>query len=225
VNDQIIALLKSGTITIAALLPIVNPIGSAPIFLSMSADLPAAGRRQLARLVARNAYLLLAAAMLIGSQVLRIFGISLPIVRVAGGLLVAANGWHLINAETTQSSPNPPVADAWERELATRAFFPLTFPLTVGPGSVSIAITLGARKAAFGTSSALSMATDLIAVGIVAVTVYLSYRFASRLITYLGDTGTVVFLRLSAFILMCVGVSIIWSGIVDLVQPLLLNQR
>jgi multiple antibiotic resistance protein len=221
VNSSIIAVLKSGAVTIAALLPIVNPIGSAPIFLSMSADLPATGRRQLARLVARNAYVLLAGAMLIGSQVLKVFGISLPIVRVAGGLLVAANGWHLINAEATQSSPNPPVVDAWERELATRAFFPLTFPLTVGPGSVSIAITLGARKLAFGLSSAISLATDLIAVGIVALTVYLSYRFASRLIAYLGETGTVVFLRLSAFILMCVGVSIIWSGIVDLVQPLL----
>jgi len=225
VNQQIIAVFKSGAVTIAALLPIVNPIGSAPIFLSMSADLPAAGRRQLARLVARNAYVLLAGAMLIGSQVLRIFGISLPIVRVAGGLLVAANGWSLINADYTQSSPHPRVADAWERELPTRAFFPLTFPLTVGPGSVSIAITLGARETLFGTSSAINLATDLIAVGVVALTVYLSYRFASRLIAYLGETGTVVFLRLSAFILMCVGVSIIWSGIVDLVQPLLMIRR
>ncbi|HEX3704696.1 MAG TPA: MarC family protein [Vicinamibacterales bacterium] len=220
-NHQLADVIKSGAVTIAALLPIVNPIGSAPIFLSMSADLPAAGRRQLARLVARNAYVLLAGAMLIGSQVLRIFGISLPIVRVAGGLLVAANGWHLINADETQSSPNPPVSDAWERAIATRAFFPLTFPLTVGPGSVSIAITLGARESFTGTSSAINLGTDLIAVGIVALVVYLSYRFASRLITYLGETGTVVFLRLSAFILMCVGVSIIWSGIVDLIQPLL----
>jgi multiple antibiotic resistance protein len=225
VNHQLVAVIKSGAVTIAALLPVVNPIGSAPIFLSMSADLPAAARRQLARLVARNAYLLLAAAMLIGSQVLRIFGISLPIVRVAGGLLVAANGWNLINAGDTQSSPRPPVSDAWERELATRAFFPLTFPLTVGPGSVSIAITLGARETLFGTSSAINLATDLVAVGIVALTVYLSYRFASRLIAYLGETGTVVILRLSAFILMCVGVSIIWSGIVDLVQPLLMLRR
>ncbi len=106
VSHQLAAVLKSGAVTIAALLPIVNPIGSAPIFLSMSADLPAAARRQLARLVARNAYLLLAAAMLIGSHVLRIFGISLPIVRVAGGLLVAANGWALINADDSHRSPD-----------------------------------------------------------------------------------------------------------------------
>src|SRR3954463_9151810 len=79
--------------TLAALLPIVNPVGTAPIFLSMTADLPGTARRQLAVVVARYAFLLLTAAMLIGTYVLRIFGVSLPIVRVAGGLLVTANGW------------------------------------------------------------------------------------------------------------------------------------
>ena len=83
--------------TLAALLPIVNPLGSAPIFLSMTADLPVAARRRLAVVVARHAFLLLIAAMFIGSYVLRIFGVSLPIVRVAGGLLVCANGWRMLN--------------------------------------------------------------------------------------------------------------------------------
>ena len=83
--------------TLAALLPIVNPLGSAPIFLSMTADLPGTARRKLAIAVARHAFLLLTAAMLIGTYVLRIFGVSLPIVRVAGGLLVTANGWRLLN--------------------------------------------------------------------------------------------------------------------------------
>ena len=83
--------------TLAALLPIVNPLGSAPIFLSMTADLPSTARRKLAMVVARYAFLLLTAAMLIGTHVLRIFGVSLPIVRVAGGLLVTANGWRLLN--------------------------------------------------------------------------------------------------------------------------------
>jgi multiple antibiotic resistance protein len=225
VDYQFASVIKSGIVTIAALLPIVNPIGSAPIFLSMSADLPSYARRRLALLVGRNAFLLLAAAMLIGSHVLHFFGISLPIVRVAGGLLVTANGWRLLNADDSQTAQNPPATEAWERELARRAFFPLTFPLTVGPGSVSIAITLGARVPAHGTSTATDVITDMVAVGVVALTVYLSYRFASRLIAYLGETGTVVFLRLSAFILMCVGVSIIWSGIVDLVVPLLTMRR
>jgi multiple antibiotic resistance protein len=130
--------------TLAALLPIVNPLGSAPIFLSLSADLPTAARHRLAASVARHAFMLLAAAMLIGSYVLRLFGVSLPIVRVGGGLLVTANGWRLLNDDAKPAAEAKPV-EAWEREVKRRAFYPLTFPLTIGPGSISIAITLGAQ--------------------------------------------------------------------------------
>jgi multiple antibiotic resistance protein len=210
--------------TLAALLPIVNPLGSAPIFLSMTADLPAHARRRLARVVARHAFLLLLAAMLIGSYVLKLFGVSLPIVRVGGGLLVAANGWRLLNAESSQSTDARPI-DAWEREVARRAFYPLTFPLTVGPGSISIAITLGARAPSRGLWGTGEFFAQLVGVALIALIVFLSYRFSTRVIAYLGETGTAVFLRLSSFILLCVGVSIVWSGVVDLVRPLLLEVR
>jgi multiple antibiotic resistance protein len=111
--------------------------------------------------------------------------------------------------------------DAWEREVERRAFYPLTFPLTVGPGSVSIAITLGARTPSLGLWSTGELLAELVGVLIIALSVFLSYRFASRVIAMLGETGTAVFLRLSSFILLCVGVSIVWSGVVDLVRPLL----
>lgn len=215
------AVIRAATLAVAALMPIVNPLGSAPIFLSMSADLPTLARRQLSRQVAWNSFVLLAAAMLVGSHVLRVFGISVPIVRVGGGLLVVASGWRLLNADESPSAARTAVTDAWEREIARRAFYPLTFPLTVGPGSISIAITLGAGLASRGTTGIVDVISDLAGVGIVAICVYLSYRFASRLISMLGETGAVVFLRLSAFILLCVGVSILWGGITDLVQPLL----
>jgi multiple antibiotic resistance protein len=205
-------------VTVAALLPIVNPLGAAPIFLAMSADLPAHARRHLATVVARNAFLLLAAAMLFGSYVLAFFGITLPVVRVAGGLVLLAAGWRLLHAGDQQDAPPTAVSDAWERELARRSFYPLTFPLTVGPGSISIAITLGARQ--WGAGSPLDIVTGMIGVTIVSISVYLSYRFASRLISVLGETGTNVFLRLSAFILLCVGVAILWAGILGLIEPL-----
>jgi multiple antibiotic resistance protein len=202
--------------TLGTLLPIVNPFGSAPIFLSMTADLPVAARRRLAVIVARYSALLLTAAMLIGSFVLELFGVSLPIVRVGGGLLVTANGWRLLNDTGGEVKMGGPV-EAWEREAERRAFYPLTFPLTVGPGSISVAITLGARA----RHQNFEVIADLVGVVIVACTVWFSYRFASRLIAYLGETGTVVIMRLSSFILLCIGVSIIWSGLVDLIRPLL----
>jgi multiple antibiotic resistance protein len=222
--EQLTVYANSVLFTLAALLPIVNPLGSAPIFLSMTADLPGAARRRLAFVVARHATLLLAAAMLVGSYVLRIFGVSLPIVRVGGGLLVTAAGWRLLNDEGDARRDARPV-DAWEREMERRAFYPLTFPLTVGPGSISVAITLGAKAQSHGAWSSVEVAADLIGVAMVGLTIWFSYRFAWKLIAYLGETGTAVFLRLSSFILLCIGVSIIWSGLVDLISPLLTAPR
>jgi multiple antibiotic resistance protein len=214
-------LFSSILVAIAALLPIVNPVGSAPIFLSMTADLPGQSRRLLSRQVAINAFVLLSAAMLIGSHVLRFFGISIPIVRVGGGMLVMANGWRMLNSDEAKAAERPPVTEAWEREAVRRAFYPLTFPLTVGPGSLSIAVTLGTRPASGGTGSVFDLLVNLVAAALVSVAVLLSYRFASRLIAFLGENGTSVFERLSSFILLCIGVSIVWSGILGLVQPLM----
>src|SRR5687767_14487899 len=114
--------LESVFLIVAALLPIVNPLGGAPIFLAMSADLPEEGRRPLAWAIARNTFVLLAAAMLIGSYVLAFFGISLPVVRVAGGLLLLASGWRLLNAQDLDRPPTA-VAGAWEREVGRRNFY------------------------------------------------------------------------------------------------------
>jgi len=218
-------MIQAATLAVAALMPIVNPLGSAPIFLSMTADLPTQARRDLSRHVAWNSFVLLMAAMLVGSHVLRAFGISVPIVRVGGGLLVIASGWRLLNADERPSDGQPTVKDTWEREVARRAFYPLTFPLTVGPGSISIAITLGAGISTFGTSGVSHLFSDIVGVSVVAVCIYFSYRFASRLIAFLGETGAAVFLRLSAFILLCVGVSIMWGGVADLLKPLLMAAR
>ena len=212
------AALEAILVTVAALLPIVNPLGSAPIFLAHSADLPPAARTHLAWVVARNALLLLVAAMLAGSYVLAFFGISIPIVRVAGGLVVLATGWQLLHAGDELDAPPAATSDAWRRETARRGFYPLTFPLTVGPGSISVAITLGAGAALDRPAGLVRVGAYLVGATIVAATVYVCYRSAPRLGVMLGETGRSVFLRLSAFILLCVGVAIFWSGAVGLIQ-------
>ena len=213
--------MRLAALVAATLIPIVNPLGSAPIFLSMSADLPTVARRRLPRRVAWNSFLLLTAAMVAGSHILRWFGISVPIVRIGGGLLVVASGWRLLHTDDVRRTDKPSVADAWEREVARRAFYPLTFPLTVGPGSISTAIALGAGLSSRPNAGVLELLTALFGVAVVAVSISLSYRFAGRLIALLGDTGAVVFLRLSSFILLCVGVGMIWGGLADLLRVLI----
>jgi multiple antibiotic resistance protein len=198
-------------LTFAALFPIINPIGNAPIFLGLTRFRTDAERNALAARVARNSFFLLLASLLVGSHILEFFGISLPIVRIGGGLVVAAFGWQLLN-EGVSSDGDAAAASPTPKPLDT--FYPFTMPLTVGPGSISAAIALGSqRPSAVELPQLLAVGAAAVA-GLVAITatIYLCYRFAEGTVTRLGPSGTNVVVRLSAFILLCIGLQIIWTG-------------
>ncbi len=198
----------------AALFPIVNPIGSAPLFLGLTQFVTDPQRNGLARRVAVNSFFLLLGSLFVGSHVLEFFGISLPVVRIGGGLVVTAFGWKLLNSDSPNSNETHDHAPSAEPD----SFYPLTMPLTVGPGSISVAITLGSqRPKILGMDHLLLLGIAAIC-GLVAIaaTIYLCYRFAERLVALLGTSGTNVVVRLSAFILLCIGIQIIWSGWSDL---------
>ena len=205
-------------LVIAALLPIVNPFGGAPVFLAMTADCTPALRATLAQKIAVNAFILLLASLFVGTYVLEFFGLSVPIVQVAGGIVVCVNAWELLRAET--AAPIIPASAPAAAEIATRAFYPLTLPLTVGPGTISVAITIGAHHPQSVRSLVVHGAADVIGAALIAATVFVCYRYAHRMQRVLGETGTSVLVRLSAFILLCIGVQIFWTGASALVGTL-----
>jgi multiple antibiotic resistance protein len=200
----------------AGLFPIVNPIGSAPIFLGLTQGLSHADRASLAGRVAVNSFLLLLGSLFVGSHVLEFFGITLPAVRVAGGLVVTAFGWRLLHADQPLADQRDSAA-ATQRADSIDAFYPLTMPLTVGPGSISVAISLGSQRPVAADLAHIEnylllaggAAAGLLAIG---VTIYVSYRFGEGMVRALGQSGTSVVLRLSAFIMLCIGIEILWSG-------------
>ncbi len=205
----------------AALLPIVNPFGGAPVFLAMTADCTPELRKALATRVAVNAFVLLFCSVFVGSYVLDFFGLSVPIVQVGGGVVVCALGWDLLRQEATVAAPAPqasPAADA--TDVASRAFYPLTLPLTVGPGTISVAITIGANHSGSVRTLLVNGASELIGVTLIAATILVCYRYADRMLRALGATGTSVLVRLSAFILLCIDVQIFWNGASALVDSL-----
>lgn len=202
----------------AGLFPIVNPVGSAPIFLGLIHRSTEKEGETLARRVAINSFLLLVGSLFLGSHVLVFFGISLPVLRIGGGLVVAAFGWKLLNS----SEPSTGGGEATSMpSTAPDSFYPLTMPLTVGPGAISVAVALGSQrpKAADLAHLALLGAGAVTGILAIAVTVYLCYRFAERLVRLLGSNGTNVVLRLSAFILLCIGIQIVWGGLSELPFP------
>jgi multiple antibiotic resistance protein len=203
-------LIEHTLLVFAALFPIVNPVGGAPVFLAMTDGLDDGQRRLLARRIAFNAFLLVMGSIFVGNYVIEFFGLSVPVVQVGGGLLVCALAWRLLHSDETADQMR--IGPRSSEEMAARAFYPLTLPLTVGPGSISVAITLGAQAPRAASAWAISIAASAIGALLLALTIYLLYGYAERGTRALGATGTQVLLRLSAFILLCIGVQIVWSG-------------
>ncbi|MGB3866610.1 MAG: MarC family protein [Xanthobacteraceae bacterium] len=215
--NEIASAANAFLLVFAGLFPIVNPIGGAPIFLRLTSPGPA-DRPALARGVAINSFVLLLGSLLIGSPVLEFFGITLPIVQIAGGSVVAAFAWKLLHSNEELEDQRSVTDHAPGGRID--AFYPLTMPLTVGPGSISVAITLGSQRPAASTGLgdlALLGGAAVAGLAAVAAAIYVCYRYAGDLIAILGRRGTSVVMRLSAFILLCIGIQIIWNGYIALV--------
>lgn len=213
-------LVKAVILIFSALFPIVNPLGGASFFLGFTSGYAAADRRLLARRVAFDSFVLLVASFVIGSHVLSFFGVSLPIVQVGGGLMVIANAWELFRRK--DDAARAEVGRAVDREqVLSQAFYPLTLPLTVGPGSISVAITLGAGAPSPGGGHLLvALLAAVVASLLVAASIYLCYGYADWLAKRLGASATAVIERLSAFLLLCIGLQIAWNGVRALVRTL-----
>jgi multiple antibiotic resistance protein len=202
-----------------ALFSIINPLGGAFVFFAITRDLSPLDRARLSGKVGLYMGVALLAALFGGLSLLTFFGISLPVLRVAGGIIVALTAWQVLTtSEDPMSSSLPRLAEG--REAANLAFFPLTMPLTIGPGSISVAITIGADAPSRLKERLVAAAISALAVILISVTTYLCYRFADRLTRLLGPTGTNVIVRVSGFLLFCIGIQIVWLGARELLLSL-----
>ena len=218
---MVIGIVETFLLVLAALFPVINPPGTALVFLSMTKYASVVKRRSLARRVALNAFFVMAGSLLIGAFVLRIYGISLPVLRVAGGIIVAATGWTLLNEGTQKEGGDEPPKER-DRDYASQAFYPLTLPLTTGPGTIAVMISLGLSRSAYsGYREDLRFAVaSLLAAVVMAMAIYFCFGYSDRVERLLGRGGTDIAVRLSAFILFCIGIQIIWTGVSDLLGSL-----
>jgi multiple antibiotic resistance protein len=207
---MLVAAAKNLFLIVSALFPIVNPLGGSPIFLTLTQEYTCEERRALSRRIARNSFFLLIGSYLIGTHVLAFFGISLPVVQVGGGLIVVSTGWAMLNRREGEERREVH-RSVRPRDTFGQAFYPLTMPLTVGPGSISVAITLGANAPHFGLNI-FSILAAVIGSASIAISIFLCYGFADRLARILGATAMSVIMRLSSFLLVCIGVQIFWNG-------------
>ena len=210
-------LVKSTLLVLTTLFPIVNPLGGAPLFLSLTNYYSTDQRKLLSRRIAMNSIVLIVVSYLIGTHILAFFGISLPVVQVGGGLVLVSTGWAMLKQKDEDSTKTDVQRTVDVQDLFRKAFYPLTLPLTVGPGSISVAITLGANEP-HRDQLIFSIVGAVIGSVLIAASVYLCYAFADRLARVLGETGMSIIMRLSSFLLLCIGVQIIWNGLAVLLK-------
>src|SRR4029434_3455002 len=200
-----------------ALFSIINPLGGSFIFLAATSHLPLRVRNKMARKIAFYSFVTLIVSMLIGAYVLKVFGISMPVLRVAGGIVIALSAWKMLTADDEGEKQKAALEDASGREAENMAFYPLTMPVTSGPGTISVAIALGTRAA----SRAVLFAIEAFATAaLICLLIYWFYAGSSRLAKAVGPTGTSIIARLSAFLLFCIGIQVLWSGLAELVATL-----
>jgi multiple antibiotic resistance protein len=205
-------------VLVTGLFPIINPPASALIVLSLVPRASLAERADLARRITLNSFAILLGSLAIGAYVLSFFGISIPVLRVAGGLIIGMAGWNLLQKSDDNDNDDEAQAAQTQKHAASitaKAFYPLTLPLTVGPGSIAVAIALGTSSPREGLSPG-HIAGVGAALVILCASIYLCMRYAGALEKLLGTVGTQVAMKLFAFVIFCIGVQLCWSGLSEL---------
>ena len=206
-----------------ALFSIVNPLGGAFIFLGATEHFGVKLRNELAKWIAIYSFAIVTASMYVGAYVLTFFGISISVLRAAGGIVIAAAAWRMLNAPDDEApkSGDDVVADLPATHTVRRmAFYPLTMPITTGPGTISVAVSLGTNRPR-ATEALLSfVAESMLAIALICALVYVLYRYSAPLSRLIGPTGTVIVTRVSAFLLFCIGVQVFWNGAAELLTSL-----
>ena len=215
-----VLVLKFIALTYSALLPVVNPLGSALMFLSVVGNVPTEQFRHLARKVAISMVLFLLVFEGSGAALLNFFGISLPVVQLAGGLTLAAMGWRMLGQSESMNEPGAShVRDA--AALSEKVFYPLTFPITIGPACLVVTLTLSAhasrRDVVSNVLAHLGMALAIVGLGI---TIWFSYAYSPKITQKIAPATVQGILRVVAFVLLCIGVQIASNGVEAMVKGL-----
>lgn len=204
------------TFSFVSMFSMVNPIGMAPVFLQKTEGQTNKARHALAYKVAIYGTILLVITMFVGPYILQFFGLSLADIQVAGGIFVFYAAWQMLTASPAPVSEKPS-APAAPGDIA---FVPLTMPLTAGAGSIAIALSLSSKIIHSGDDIPAAYAGAAIGICLVFLIVAICYRFSDTIFVRIGEAATSVITRLTAFLLLAIGVAVTWGGLKALILTL-----
>lgn len=218
VLHPILHLFEFFPIAFSALFPLINPLGSAIIFLGLVGPADHVVYKRLARKIAFRTVVFLIAVDLVGAVVLTFFGISLSVIEVAGGLVLASMGWRLLNQPDSELEP-PSQPSSSLLTLDSKVFYPFTFPLTAGPATVVVTLTLAAHaEQPITLDSLFNQIGMFLAIAVLCLMVYFAYTYAPAISRKISPQTIHGILRIIAFILLAIGVQIFWRGAEELLH-------
>jgi len=201
--------------TFLALFPILNPPAMAPVFLQLTAHVQDPERNRLARLIGIYTFTFLTCLLFIGGWMLKLLGISIPVISVAGGLLLFHSAWHMLNRDPRMSESEKAEIQV---SMKDKAFFPLTLPVTAGPGAIAVTLSLVPAGNVLDPPVLLRYAAVAGGIALAALAVFVFYRFSGAVIRKMGATGAATVSQISAFVLLAIGVQIVWNGLRELIR-------
>ena len=198
----------------ASFIPVLNPFGGAMFFLALTPNIDDETRKMMVNRIVFYSMIIMLVSLFAGHLILSFFGISMGVLRVGGGLVLISAGWKALNEATHDDTENTSIEPPKSRKkLLSMAFYPITLPLTMGPGMIAVSTAIGTGMIGHGIPSLVGC---LLAAVATLATVYVCYRYCDRVSKAVGATGADALSRIFAFILLCIGISILWQGFTEL---------
>lgn len=210
-QNEIVSLYAAAIMVFAALVPVLNPFGGAMFFLTLTNGVDPQIRRTMANQIGLYSVIVLMVCLFAGNIILNFFGISIGVLRMAGGIVLFSAGWQALNAPSQDdgaATGQPKSA----RALSTMSFYPFTLPLTTGPGAISVAVALGATP----YEDVAQLVGTVLGIVLSILLVWVCYRYCDRITRAVGAAGADALARIFSFILICLGVSTFWTGFSEL---------
>jgi multiple antibiotic resistance protein len=203
-----------------ALFPVVNPLGTAFIVSPYFSGLTNKERVNAVKKIVLYVFIMCLFVLLTGRWILELFGITVPIIQLAGGIMICKIGWNFLSPPKTNEAINPTNEKNdlnMETTIENKLFFPITFPITAGAGTISVLFTLSAHGSKKDFSQYLTYTSSiLVAVIVICLLVFICYINANKLINYLGSHREKIVNSIMAFLIFCVGLQIAIEGITQL---------
>jgi len=197
---------RSAAATFLALFPIVDPFGGVPIFFTMTAGWTAQDRKRTAFKTGLWVFVILVTFLFFGRFVLYFFGISLPVLKIAGGLIVANTAWSMV----TSHARITPAESHEAEEKEDISLTPLAMPLMSGPGAIGVVMALAAH-----VDSAASYLGMIIGIAGVALSVLLFFWLGGPLVRRLGPSAVGAINKIFGFLILAIAVQLVWDGVAD----------